>query len=100
MGKHRVRTLQTVATGWTETLLICGKCSRKLGGGFGPEGDDSLRHALRDALRRAGRRGQVGLIDVACLGICPKKGVTMARASRPGEFLVVPRGQDAATLIG
>ena len=99
MAKHRIRTPQTVATGWTDTLLICRKCSRKLDGGFGFDGADSLRQAVRDALRRSGRRGDVGLIDVGCLGVCPKKGVTTARASRPGELLVVPRGHDAASLL-
>ena len=88
-----------MVTGWTDTLLICRKCSRKLGGGFGPDGRDTLRQVVRDTLRLSGRRGEVGLIDVGCLGVCPKKGVTTARASRPGELLVVPRGLDAASLL-
>jgi hypothetical protein len=55
---------KTYPTGWSETILICKKCSKKLSGGFGDGGYDPLRKALREALKAAGRRGQVGLIEV------------------------------------
>ncbi len=100
MPSKHPKPILTVETGWSDTVLICRKCSRKLKGGFGPDGRDSLRHAVRNSLRAAGQRGRVGLIEVGCLGVCPKHAVTTARASRPGELLVVPRGQDAAVLIG
>jgi predicted metal-binding protein len=90
---------KTYPTGWSETILICKKCSKKLSGGFGDGGYDPLRKALREALKAAGRRGQVGLIEVPCFGICPKKAVTVAFGGAPGELLVVPVGFDARQVV-
>ncbi len=102
MSKHRAiedSRLHSVATGWTDALLICRKCSRKLDGGFGDGGKETLRRALRGALRTSGQRGQIGLIEVACLGICPKRAVTTARASQPGNLLIVPEGTPVERLL-
>jgi hypothetical protein len=41
----------------------------------------------------------MGLIEVGCLGICPKGAVTMGLASAPGELLVVARGTDANAVL-
>ena len=81
-----------IPTGWSDTVLICRKCSKKLKGGFGADGDDTFKQAVRRALRDAGKRGAVGLLDAGCFGICPKRAVTISVASRPYELLVVPEG--------
>ena len=99
MGKAVSDAVATVQTGWTDTLLICRKCSKKLRGGFGKDGGETLRQAVRGALRTNGRRGQIGVIEVGCLKICPKRAVTTARASRPGVFTIVPEGYPAAALF-
>ena len=102
MTKHRPiedSQFHTVATGWTDTLLICRKCSRKLDGGFGEDGKQTLRRAMRGALRATGQRGQIGLMEVACLGVCPKHAVTTARASQPGELVIVPEGTPVERLL-
>ena len=84
---------------WTGAVLVCGKCSRKIGGGFGPKGGERLAKALR---REAGfgkeRRATVGVLEVKCLGLCPKKAVAVVDTRRPGEWLVVPAGDDVAAL--
>lgn len=91
-------------TPWHNVLLLCGKCARKLDGGFGPDRGQTLRSALRQALKAAGRRREVAIIETRCLGICPKKSVTALSASRPGEIFVIPQGTPAdaalARLIG
>ncbi len=92
-------SVQTVVTGWTDTLLICRKCSKKLHGGFGGDGRETLRQAVRGALKASGRRGQVGIIEVGCLKICPKRAVTTARASQPGILTLIPEGHPAAALL-
>jgi predicted metal-binding protein len=101
MSKHKppTTTLLTVATGWDDTLLICRKCSKKLRGGFGPDGRDTLRQAARTVLRATGRRGRVGIMEVGCLGVCPKRAVTTARASQPGALQIVPQGYSAEALL-
>jgi predicted metal-binding protein len=103
MSKKRlpeITAVQTVPTGWTDTLLICRKCSKKLKGGFGPDGDDTLRQAARATLREAGRRGEVGVLEIGCVGICPKRAVTTARASQPGIFRIVPAGSRLEGVLG
>jgi len=58
-------------TRWSEVVLVCRKCSKKLDGGFGPDGDKTLKKAL-----------------------CPKDAVVAVNARRPEELLIVPAGAD------
>jgi hypothetical protein len=37
-------------TAWKTIILLCGKCARKMDGGYGPKGKESLRRALRSEL--------------------------------------------------
>ena len=88
-----------VATGpWRELLLVCCKCGDKLGGGFGPKRKRGFADAYRQVLRDIGRRRDVRILAVGCLGVCPRGGVAVMRGSRPGEMLVVPEGFDLAGL--
>jgi predicted metal-binding protein len=81
---------------WTEVVLVCRKCSKKLDGGFGQDGDEKLAKALRRSVKAAGggkgRKAQVAVIEVGCFDVCPKNAVVAVRASNPGEWVVVPRG--------
>ncbi len=101
MSKHKPLpdTLRPFPTGWDDVILICKKCSKKLNGGFGEEQDETLRKALRGGLKEAGKRGRVGMIEVSCFGVCPKRAVTVAIGSAPGELLVVPEGFDTRSLV-
>lgn len=81
-----------------ELLLACSRCGSRLKGGFGPKQRHTLPDAFRQLLRDAGRRHEVRVLEVGCLGICPKNGVAAMRGSRPDEMLVVPHGLDLAQL--
>jgi predicted metal-binding protein len=84
---------------WTGAVLVCGKCSKKLGGGFGPKRSERLARALRrEAGFGKGRKADVGVLEVKCLGLCPKNAVAVVDTQRPGEWLVVPAGDDVAAL--
>jgi predicted metal-binding protein len=86
---------------WSGALLVCAKCSKKVGGGFGPKGRDRLAKALRhEPGFGKGRKAAIGVIEVKCLGLCPKGAVTVVDTRRPGEWLVVPAGSDVAELAG
>ena len=75
---------------WSDTIVVCGKCSKKVGGGFGDEGRTSLAKAMRRRLAVGkGRKAELGVVESRCLGVCPKRAVVVARA---GEWLVVPAG--------
>lgn len=82
-------------------MLVCGKCSKKLGGGFGPKGKTPLAKALRKHLGlKKGRKGTAGIVEVRCLSICPKNAVTVVDAGKPGEWMIVPEGADLDALAG
>ena len=89
-------------TPWNTVILLCGKCARKINGGYGPKKKQTLKDALRAELKADGRRRQVQIIEMRCIGICPKKAVTALNASSPGRILTVPKGthpKDALTLL-
>lgn len=91
-------------TPWRDVIILCRKCGKKLDGGFGPKRKQDLKAALRQALREAGQRRQVRIMETSCLGLCPKGGVTALNATNPGTIHVIPtgtRGSDAMqTLLG
>lgn len=89
------RSIKRVPAGWTEVVLVCRKCSKKLGGeGFGRDGDQRLAKALRRALDlpRDGRKAAVGIVETGCFDVCPKGAVVAVAAARPADWLVIPRG--------
>jgi len=91
--------IEVTPTPWREIVLVCRKCTRRLDGGFGKKHREPLRGELKTALRSAGRRREVRVIEIGCLGLCPKGAVTVAIASRPGELLAIPKGSDPQALI-
>jgi hypothetical protein len=96
------RPVKAVRTQWSDVVLVCRKCSKKLkGGGFGPDGDQKLGKALRRELGGGkSRKARAGVIEVGCFDLCPKDAVVVANAATPGEWLVVPRHTPLATVTG
>ena len=89
------RMKPAVRARWSRAVLVCGKCSRKLDGGFGPDGDQPLSKALRKRLGlKKGPKARAGIVETRCLGVCPKRAVTVIDAARPGEWLLVSPGAD------
>ncbi len=86
-------------TPWKTVLLLCGKCARKLDGGFGQKGKDTLRAALRAEIRERGHGRDVRIVETRCMGLCPKKAVTALNASCPQRILTIPRRTDAADAL-
>ncbi len=100
--------MKRVKSNWSDVILVCRKCSKKLDGGFGPDADEKLAKVLRKEIAREagvhgkkakGRRAPMGVIEVGCLDICPKGAVTAVRASAPREWLVVPKGTPAPVVL-
>jgi len=84
-------TARRVKAGWSNAVLVCRKCSKKLkGGGFGPDGDKPLAKALRKHLQLGkGRKSGAGILEVGCLDVCPKRAVTVIDARHPDQWLIV-----------
>ena len=95
------RSIKRVRADWREVVLVCRKCSKKLKGGFGDDGDQKLAKALRKALgvKVKGRKASAAVIEVGCLDVCPKGAVVAVRASAPGEWVVAPRGTPIRALV-
>ena len=91
--------LQPVKAPWDGVALVCKKCGKKLGGGFGPAGDQSLQKALRTALKATGRRRALRILPVGCLGLCPKRAVTIIAPATPAHLLPIPAGTDPAEIL-
>ena len=93
-----------VAARWRAAVLVCGKCSKKVGGGFGPKGRTALAKLLR---KRAGkgkaRRLPYGVVETGCLKLCPKDAVVVIDGRRPGDWLLVRPGstvEEVAARLG
>jgi predicted metal-binding protein len=88
---------RTVRSGWQAVVLVCGKCTRKVKGGFGADGRTPLDKALRKfAGKGKGRRAPIGVYEVPCLKVCPKHAVTVVDGAHPGKWLIVPAGTPVA----
>ena len=89
------RRLKSVRSDWSNTLLVCRKCSKRLDGGFGPKGRTSLAKALCKHLDvKKGRKARLGIVEVKCLGVCPRGAVTVINGRAPGEWALVKAGAD------
>ena len=92
--------LKSVRSHWSTALLVCRKCSKRLDGGFGPKGRTSLAKALRKELGGGkDRKGKLGIIEVKCLGVCPRGAVTIIDAAHPGEWKIVAARQDIEEIV-
>lgn len=96
---HPIRTRPTP---WSTIILLCGKCARKIDGGYGPKKKQTLKDALRAELKARGQRRHVRIIETRCMGVCPKKAITVLNAHSPERILTVPKGtppEDALALL-
>lgn len=87
------KPIRAFATPATSLVAICAKCGKKLGGGFGADGDRSLGKALRRALDLPKpKRARVRIVETRCLKLCPKGAVAVIHDSDPGSILIVAAG--------
>ena len=92
--------IRVLASRWQGSVLVCGKCSKKLDGGFGENGRMSLGKLLRQALGvKKGRKADRGVVEIKCLGVCPKNAVVMIDSSRPDRWMLVPAGAEADEVL-
>lgn len=87
--------ITTAKTRWKDVVLVCRKCSKKLGGGFGPDGDKTLKKALRKYFRSTGgAQAELAVRHTGCFDVCPTNAVVAVNATNPGALLIVPAGAD------
>lgn len=82
---------------WDTAILVCAKCSKRLDGGFGKKGKQRLAKALKAYLGvKRFRKSRLGVVEVKCLGVCPRGAVTVVNAADPKRWQLVPKGADLA----
>ncbi len=87
------RLKKPVRANWSNAVLVCAKCTKKVDGGFGEGRRRSLAKSLRKHLGLGkGRKSPVGIVEVKCLGICPKGAVTVVNTAEPDAWLIVEPG--------
>lgn len=92
--------MRVVATAATRVLAICGKCGKKLDGGFGDGAGQPLGKALRQRVKGAkGKRAPLRIIETKCLDICPKGAVALLDSAQPGAVLLVARETPVAVVV-
>ncbi len=93
------RGIITVKSGWETAILVCRKCSKRVGGGFGAKGKTSLAKALRRHIgAKKGRKAKAGIVEVKCLSVCPKKAVTVVHAYALLNWHLVKPGTPVADI--
>lgn len=86
---------QAVRSNWDTAILVCRKCSKKVDGGFGSKRDQRLAKALKTHLvLKKGRKAAAGIVEINCLGICPKNAVTVVNGRAARDWLLVKPGAD------
>lgn len=89
-----------VASDWRGAILVCGKCSKRVGGGFGDKGRTPLAKALRKAMALGkGRKAALGVVETKCLGICPRRAVMVIDTRMPHRWRAIPAGAPIAPLV-
>lgn len=84
-----------ISARWDGALIICGKCSRRMDGGFGKAGKASLTKALKQATGGSRKRkAPMGIIESRCLGICPRGAGVVIDAAAPDQWWLIRRGAD------
>lgn len=92
------QSVREVPVKWDEILLVCRKCGKKQGGGFGPKGSARLEKVLGKALKENGKP-KTKVIAVPCLDICPKNAVAVLKGSNQGRAYIVPPGTPEADIL-
>lgn len=88
-----------IKSNWSHAVLICRKCSKKLGDVFGPNADMRLAKALKREGGGKKRKAAFGVIETGCLDICPKGSVTVIDTRSPGRWHLVKKGADVRELV-
>ena len=91
--------LRTIPAKTKSVVLVCGKCSKKLGGGFGKKRKRPLADALRElGDGKKGIKSDLLVIETGCLKLCPKGAVVAIDPANPKEWLLVPAGADVSAV--
>ncbi|WP_298956219.1 (2Fe-2S) ferredoxin domain-containing protein [uncultured Methylobacterium sp.] len=81
---------------WTEIVMVCAKCAKRQG-----VGAKAVRRGLKQGAKRLRGGGRLRVVEVGCLGLCPKRSLTLASGAslRDGRLLVFDPAADPAAML-
>lgn len=88
--------MRSIEAKWSDVLLVCRKCGKKLDGGFGKKDRVSLERLLKGQMKG---KGAPRVLAVPCMDICPKGAVVVVKGSDPRQVHLVPAGAPVAGVI-
>lgn len=77
IDEHQQRLPIRAASDWQDIVFICTECTHR-------STDDevaSLRKWLKRELKSRGLKKRIRVVECGCLGLCPRRGVALARGS-------------------
>lgn len=91
LAKHeKDTTVRTAKSGYSDIVLVCAKCTKRVG-----LKKDEIRGRLKREAKRRGLGGMTRVVSTGCLGPCPKRFVAVATSfslSRNRIVLIDPEG--------
>ncbi len=91
--------LRPISAKTRSVLLVCSKCTKKVGGGFGKKGNQPLSKQLRKlAGAGKGRKVELLVLETGCLKLCPKGSVVVVNGAEPQKWMIVPAGTEVSVI--
>ncbi|MBD2841847.1 (2Fe-2S) ferredoxin domain-containing protein [Erythrobacter rubeus] len=90
-----------IRSNWSHAILVCKKCGKKAakrGAAFGTDRKSLPKALKRELGAKKGRKSPLGIVEVGCLDVCPKKGLIMVDSRTPGQWRIVREDADIAEL--
>jgi|ERR1700733_4488137 hypothetical protein len=88
------KTLKLYPAPWDgQLLLACRKCQKKLKREKRLMELTKIKKAIK-ALNRQQSAGMMHVLNIPCMGLCPKNGVTVCVPSRESGHLVILQSED------
>ncbi|MEH3144455.1 MAG: (2Fe-2S) ferredoxin domain-containing protein [Methylobacterium frigidaeris] len=81
---------------WAEIVMVCTKCAKRQG-----VGAKAVRRGLKQGAKRLRPHGKLRVVEVGCLGLCPKRSLTLASGAslRDGRLLVFDPEAEPSTML-
>lgn len=89
-------TAKAATAPFAEIVMVCAKCAKRQG-----IGAKAVRGGLRRALKADRRGRKVRVVETGCLGLCPKRSLTLATAGSlgAGRLLVLDPALEPAAML-
>lgn len=87
---------KAAAAPFAEIVMVCAKCAKRQG-----VGAKAVRGGLKRALKADRRGRKVRVVETGCLGLCPKRSLTLATAGSlgAGRLLVLDPALEPAAML-